>query len=249
MASIDLIYGNKSSGLFNPINQAISLLNNLSKPLHHNFNEIDEAEIGRKDSYAYFDELKGQHITTQRFKQSLQRRGIVDEVFQNRILDLILQSRKGIQFGLGNTILALGHENNFEYSLNRETEIKLNVISQDKIELECKFQLMDTQLVPLQPALSVDIRFLITPTSVHISTFKFDKISNTENTNNFFEYLQNNQENFFWRFIILIQKLLGMNVGIQIEQTKENAPVSAQEGNNNLDELSEDSEGNSPRPS
>jgi hypothetical protein len=248
MASIDLIYGNKSSDLFNTINQAISILNNHSKPLHHNFNEKDEREIGRYDSYAYFDELKEKKITTQLFKQSLQSRGIVDEVFQHRILDLILQNRKGIQFGLGTTTLALGHENNFVCSLNPETEIKLNVISPEKIELECKFQLMDPLLSPTQPALDVDIRFLITPTSVHISTFKFDKISNTENTNNFFEYLQNNQENFFWRFIILIQKLLGMNVGIQIEQTKENAPVSVQEENNNLDELSENSEGNSPRP-
>jgi hypothetical protein len=95
------------------------------------------------------------------------------------------------------------------------------VIDEQHVELVFKSKYNDMSNIDhLQPAFDIEIRFLISPDKVDITTFEFTKTSNTTETEGFFNFLNEHQANFLMKFIIMIKQWLGMDVGIRLEDTQ-----------------------------
>lgn len=227
MPTVNLIYSNASLSFFNTLNTVKEVLRE-RKNHPAQLTVKDESEISRGDSYAFFDELKGKEITTELFRQSLKNRGITDSDFQHRIFNLILQNRDGIQFGLARVLEHLVFENGFKifHAQNTKNDIQLNVIDEHHVELIYKSKYEDvSDSDERQPAFDTEIRSLISPDRVDITTFEFTKTSNTPETERFFNFLNEHQANFLMKFIIKIKQWLGMDVGIRLEDAQKTHPT------------------------
>jgi|LauGreDrversion4_2_1035121.scaffolds.fasta_scaffold38481_5 hypothetical protein len=229
MTKVNLIYSNTSLPFFNTLNVVTEELQR-QKTDEVQINDKDENEIGRGNSYAFFDELKNKAITTTLFRQSLIDRGITDLNFQNRIFNLILQNRDGIQFGVCRVLETLIIGNNFKifHPQGMDNDIQLHAIDEQHVELVFKSTYSDMSNVEQEnPAFDIEMRFVISTDRVDITTFEFTKTSDTAETENFFNFLNEHQANFLMKFIIMIKQWLGMDVGIRLEDTQTSRPSSS----------------------
>lgn len=196
----------------------------------NDFSSADEKEIGRGESYAVFPELaemvnNEEKITIDAFRNSLQSRGITDVTFQNKILSLVLQSKAGLHFALGNVLNGLLMENNHDFLMQPNYHLSLEVLDNKHIKINFTGNwrniMNETNTADLRANVSVDI----TPNKVSIESFKVTQLSNSPETKSAFDFLEANQANLLEKIIIFLKNLFSLNTDIEIENvSKDDLP-------------------------
>lgn len=232
--SFNLVYSSQSNNSFNFF-QNLKKMNEVV--LHfkvsdviNDFNSADEKEIGRGESYAVFPELakmvnNEEKITIDAFRNSLQSRGITDITFQNKILSLVLQSKAGLHFALGNVLNGLLMENNHNFLMQPNYHLNLEVLGNKHIKINFTGNwrniMNETDTADLRANVSVDI----TPDKVAIESFQVTQLSNSPETKSAFEFLEANQANLLEKIFIFLKNLFSLNADIEIENvSKDDLP-------------------------
>lgn len=107
----------------------------------NNYTEADLKEVTRGKSYALFPELNNlSSITLFDLKDGLVERGITDTLFQNKVMHMVLQSRAGLQFGLGGAIAATFMEQGAILRVDQDaTKQSLKIKSSNEVEFRFNF--------------------------------------------------------------------------------------------------------------
>jgi hypothetical protein len=229
--SVNLKYTSYSKFFSNvkALRQEINI-NKSRKPVSK-FSEKDEIEIGRGASYALFPELlddisKDRQVTVKSFKQALSDRGVTDIDYQNKILFLILQNKAGIQYYMGDLVNSLLLENQYQLLMsNYDLELKVN--SSNEVTLIFKAIWNDITQDPRVPAIEANIEVSITPGNAKIANFNLTKIGDTEQANNGFKFLQDNQQNILGKLITYIMDVFGFDTGRTLESKEDDSEESS----------------------
>ncbi|MBL7478978.1 hypothetical protein [Legionella bononiensis] len=224
--SLNLIYSSKTNKPSNFFSK-IKLMNNIvlkfkKEDIINDFSSDDETEIGRSDSYAVFPELvqqvKQQHqITLDDFRTSLARRGISDRTFQNKILSLILQSKAGIQFGLGSAFNALFTDSQHQFYLTADYNLSIEVKNNQRVKLIYSAGWRDITKTTTEPELTARTEVDITPNRVALDKCIITQISDSPEAKNAFAYLESNQVNIVQKIILFLMNYFNLNSDIEIE--------------------------------
>jgi len=190
-----------------------------------NFAQPDEVEIARGTSYAFFPELlnlveKNQAVTTDAFRQCLIVRKITDVDFQNKILAMTLQTKVGLQFGIGKILFDLAYYHSQDLGLSYP-QIKLEVQSNQNIDFIFESNIEDRTKDPREPVIQTLVRINITPDSVFITDFNLTKLSDNKEGSRFFDALKANQQNILMQLITWIRHRLGYHAELILEQQAE----------------------------
>jgi hypothetical protein len=196
----------------------------------NDFNLADENEIGRGESYAVFPELaemvnQEEKITIDAFRNSLQSRGITDTTFQNKILSLVLQSKAGLHFALGNVLNGLLMDNNHNFLMQPNYHLNLEVLDNKHIKINFTGNWRNIMNETDTPDLRANVSVDITPNKVSIESFQVTQLSNSPETKSAFEFLEANQANLLEKIFIFLKNLFSLNADIEIENvSKDNLP-------------------------
>jgi hypothetical protein len=226
-SQVKLQYSKENLGFFNLINQVHKTVEEYkkSKPVS-TYNE-DNTEIGRSDGYAVFPELlenfrQGHSVTLESFRKSLSDRGVVDIDFQNKILNLVLQNKSGLQFALGRIMNQILLNKNFLLIMNADYKLEIEVEDEDSINLIFKGVWEDPNTDPRTPAIEACVKVNMTPGIVAIDDFKLTKLS--DSANDAFKYLEANQKNILMQLFIFIKNILGFNSELRLEEKQKEDP-------------------------
>ncbi|MGC1181976.1 hypothetical protein [Legionella sp.] len=227
--SLNLKHAKRNLGFFSNITKMnkkvkeFKLLNSLVK-----FTQVDEGEISRGSSYAMFPELiddvnKGGKVTIKSFRQALDERDIDDLDFQNKVLYMVLQTKIGLQFGLGAILIDWFNSQDNKFAINQDqSKASLEVTSNEKVTFIFKFILDDITIDPRKPAISALIYIDITPQKVAITDFNITQISDTPNASDAYQFLKDNQQNILEKILEKIlsyfKQLFDLNNGLELEK-------------------------------
>lgn len=217
MGTINLVYLSKTNnlGFFENIRNINNEIIKFKKDDAINeFNEYDEREVQRGASCAVFPELKTtKHITIQDLKQGLKTRGVKDEIFQNKILSLLIQSRVGVVFPLVAAILMLFGNDKFFVDTS-SNNIELNVKNNGLVRLVYSGTLNGTTQ---ENAFKVRIEVDITPHKAAVSSFTIKQVAYSDEAKLAFNFLKDNQVSIFQQFILWIKSFFSYNKDFEIE--------------------------------
>ncbi len=234
--SIDLIYTSRLTTI-NTTSQFFKNFQSISSTIYdfkknsalHEITPADEVEISRAKSYAVFPELSslvdsGKKNSVKEFIACLEKRGIREKAFQNKILSLILQNKCGIQFGLASIFVNILHENNAFFSLNHNYSVILDVKTSKKVVLTFKGIVCDTDKI--EDCLGLNIQVIITPSQVSIKHFKVTQLNeDNERSAYVFGVLKDNQASIWQKILIFLKNFFGCNHDLDLENdTKDMTP-------------------------
>ena len=224
--SLNLIYSSKTSkpsDFFYQIKQINNIVLKFKKDeISNDFSPDDEKELGRGTTYAVFPELTKQtkqnrSITIDDFRNSLGLRGVSDPALQNKILSLILQSKLGIQFGLGGVLNSLFVDNEEQKFLASNYALSFEVRNNQRVKLIYSTVIRDITKKNLDTDFTAKIEIDITPNRVAIDKFIITQLSETPNSNSAFKNLEANQVNILMKIILFLMNYFKMNSDIEIE--------------------------------
>lgn len=195
--TINLNYATKESPFFSKLNiikQAV-----VEKSEVAPFNNEDEFEIGRGNAYAVLSELEGQKITIQSFRDALNNNGITDQAFQNKILNMLIQHRVGIQYRLGSHLLDfINHANTVAtcfFTTDPDYKVKIK-INNNSVDLIYKAIVNERDLLTssTSKAFNATITINISSEKSLIKEYNITKINNSIQTQDVFNQLKSKQQ-------------------------------------------------------
>ncbi|CAM2839625.1 Uncharacterised protein [Legionella steigerwaltii] len=233
MAKVNLEYATNGLGFFTKIKKINSIIcESKKKDSISIFDAKDEKEIGRDRSYAVFPELRIENakITLESFRRCLNNRGIQDLAFQNKILNMILQNRDGVQFAMNKIVDSLLYlEDEYPIWMRPdlpEYKIELEVDNNNSVNLIFKgiweTLTTDDSAGPKENAIEACIKINISRDLVAITSFDLTKLSDMPNVTKAFELLEANQQNILMKLITFIRHVLGYNSELRLEERQEN---------------------------
>lgn len=224
---LDLIYA-KSDSLFfaNMAKMRSDITAKKKQKETFAFTEKDEEEIGRGQRYAVFDALKKNkllRISTAGIRACLNDKNVTQIAFQNKILNMILQTKLGLAFPFTAAIHQL---------LLAENKGLNIVINQNKTGMELKVE--DTQHVTLivklvctdmfdtdrpEDIFEASIKINISLETVELGNCHLTQLSDSHIATILYHHLEENQQNFLMKLITFIMRLLGFNDELVLEKT------------------------------
>ncbi|WP_298622544.1 hypothetical protein, partial [uncultured Legionella sp.] len=136
------------------------------------------------------------------FRHSLKARGVTDVIFQNKILSLVLQSKAGLQFALGNVLNGLLMDNNHMFLMQSDYNVNINVIDGQHIKLTLEGNWRNIRSETDAPDLKADITVDISSEKVSIESFQVTQLSNSPETKSAFKFLEANQAGLLEKIFI-----------------------------------------------
>ena len=228
MSKVNLIYATDGLGFFTKVNMIRGIIDKYKKDSAiAKFTEADEFEISRGASYAVFPELltgvkEGHSVNLNAFRKSLTDRQITDIAFQNKILNLTLQNKSGVQYAMGKIVDGLFIDNELLIMMNHNYKLELEVDSNNSVNLIFKGVWEDVKEEPRQPAFEATVKINITPEKATITNFDLTKLSDTPETSTAYDLLIENQQNILMKLITFIKQILGFNSEFTLEKKDEN---------------------------
>lgn len=222
--SINLVYSSNKSNFFAIVKEIRGQVLNFKSELKDNgFATKDEIEISRGLSYAVLPQLiergENNQITTQIFIDELKNAGVKDDIFQQKILSLLLQSRAGIHYGIVGAVNALFLNHNYQYLVSNDSfKLKLEVKNGKKVRI-----IADSTIINLEQekCFGVHLEIDITPKRVCINKLQITKkFENNNDADNAFSLLEKNKANILQMFIIFIKRLFNADSNMEIENEK-----------------------------
>lgn len=210
--TLNLIYSKRNSPFFKQIaSEQHVVLKRKELQLLPVLADKDHQEVGRGLSYAIFPELKAsfendnQKITVEAIRKAFAARGVTDEIFQNKIIFFLLQSRSGIGFALGNTLNTLF---DFELLLSQEINFRYEIQDNNCVKLVFEGSSEDLSTGEKTPGLTTSIQLTLTPDKLVIDKFAITKVGQTPTVNEWFAKLESTQVNFLQKFIQFLKNYL-----------------------------------------
>ncbi|HHF7382627.1 TPA: hypothetical protein ACPSKF_003158, partial [Legionella anisa] len=221
-------------GFFNQISQVNAIISQSKKKNSlSQFTAADDVEICRGMSYAAFPELvelvnEGGQITVDGFRSCLKNRGIDDLAFQNKILNMTLQTREGVQYAAGRIIDTLLLDNQCYMWMLRDFpyfKIELEVDDNNSINLifngTWEAFVTEDPTGPRENAVKACVKINISREMVAITSFELTQLSDNPSATRAFELLEANQQNILMKLITFIQHAFGYNCEFRLEEQQE----------------------------
>jgi len=185
------------------------------------FTSRDEDEIGRGMSYAMFPELRqwvdnGQSISIDAFRDCLNQRGVHDPAFQNKILNLTLQTKSGIHYGLGALFIELCSAHDLHVSTEPDYKVSLEVIDNTSVDLVYKQTFYRPEEESVEQGVRVEVRVNISERRAAIRSFNVENLSDVSHP--VYDFFMANQQNILFQLITFIKNLLGFNSDLRLEE-------------------------------
>lgn len=234
MRSLNLIYSSSSNlrgaadarnmGFFSKVKKMKEIvLQFKQEDVINDFNRKDHEEVGRGLSYAVFPELEkrvveqNEKITLDSIRDGLRVRGVTNEILQNKALALLLQSKAGMQFALGNILNGLFLENDHKFLMSSNYKVEFEVKSNNRVKLVITANWNDITKSPQVASFNGRVEVDITPSKVAINSFKITQIYESDEANQAFAFLQSNQASIWQKFVIILKNFFGINSDLEIE--------------------------------
>lgn len=160
--------------------------NTLQTAIPHNFyDDTALRESSRGASYAVLPELKGKPVTIFDIMQGLTQRGVTDRFLQERAINLILQCRGAVHFGLAQPMQELAAENNMIVSpITDSLDLKFEVQNADQIKIKIEMPIQTPNMDMIKGCEEVGIihcELNITKSSIYLNAMTYTKTSDTPN--------------------------------------------------------------------
>ena len=220
--AVNLIYSRYDLGFYPVVAEMKRLVQEAKKnPNIAQFTPQDDNEIGRGTSYAMFPELHasvtaGHHVSIEAFRACLNQRGVHDPAFQNKILNLILQSKSGIHYGLGALVIGLCHQHDLPVAGRPGYTATLDVLDNKSVDLVYKQELYLPSADSIGQEVSVEVRVNISEHAAAIRSFNVENLSDVSHP--VYDFFMANQQHVFFQLITFIKNLLGFNSELRLEE-------------------------------
>ena len=132
------------------------------------------------------------------FKSSLQSRGIDNNPFQNKIIEVLLESQLNQDFILNQILTETLNASVYGFKMEQPGDFKLVVNDDNQVELTLKRTwLYEPESGGITGKVEADIKVLITPDELLIQSFRLKPSSNDDYTRQAFKYFNENQQGIF----------------------------------------------------
>lgn len=172
--------------------------NVLTSAIPHNFyDEMALNEAKRGDSYAVFPELQGESVTVFAIKDGLVERGVLDNFLQDRVINLILQCRGAIHFGIAQPFQQLAAQNEIIASPETQSvKLTVEVLNSEEVilKIEMPIQTLDSRLGVERLGI-VHCELNITKSSIYLNEMTYTKTSNSNTAESLFQAVS---EDYSW---------------------------------------------------
>lgn len=241
-SSGEMVKKQEGANLFSNIQEMKKSLSELKKQTDsYTFDEKSVREISRSDSYAVFPELKTKmdknpdyKITLDDIRESLKTRGINEEPLQNKVLFCLLQNKAGLQFGMASVIQSFLMESDINFYVDQESiSVKLDVKNENEkvVKMIIDFSFRETIItkgsLESKEAIKVHMEIDIAPKKVTLNHIQIEQVSKSEEADNAFKALQNNQSGLWSKiktfFNNFASKYFGAKTDSSLENKEENS--------------------------
>jgi len=167
----------------------------LQTPIPHNFYDhkaLEESIRGNGDSYAIFPELEGKNDGIFGIKTAFAERGVLDHYLQDRVINLILQCRGAIHYGIAEPIQQLTTISSFSPN-GQAVKLSADVLSPDqvKLKIEMPMRIMNEDLEEVQVGI-LNCELNITTSSIYLNELSYTKTNNTDIAKEIFDSISAN---------------------------------------------------------
>lgn len=206
---------------------------NLTKAIPSNFFDNRAlAEAKRSETYAIFPELRGLDAKGQpncnlfSIKESFAKRG-VDEHIQNRLINLMLQCRGAIQFGIGTPIQMVVADKKIVMAANTEAlQLNVEVINPKKLIFTIHMPMNTPTLEGHEQVGILDFSLEVSKSSIYLQKMSYTKTSDLPIAEKILTVIKQDSYSIFDEIKDFIIKLLKLEKKEPDQELSLSAPVA-----------------------
>ncbi|WP_131795865.1 hypothetical protein [Fluoribacter gormanii] len=158
----------------------------------------------------------GKKITLSALREGLRSRGVADQFMQNKAMAILLQSKAGIHFAMGNILNGLLLENGHNFLIRPGYDVHFEVQNPNHVMVFIGTW-QNIMNDPREDSLEARVEIDITPQRIAIYKFNVKQITQSPAAAQAFKFLQNNQTSVWRKIVIFFKTYFNVNSDLEIE--------------------------------